>query len=41
MHAGMVINSTQLENIFAQHLIHKAVLSLLTWLVFGVLLWGR
>lgn len=30
-----------LENIFAQHLVHKTVLSLLAWLVFGVLLWGR
>ncbi|MEY3219512.1 MAG: hypothetical protein RIT27_869 [Pseudomonadota bacterium] len=30
-----------LENIFAQHLVHKTVLSLLAWLVFGVLLFGR
>ena len=30
-----------LEDIFAQHLVHKTVLSLVAWLVFGVLLWGR
>ena len=30
-----------LENVFAQHLVHKTVLSILSWLMFGVLLWGR
>jgi len=30
-----------INDIFAQHLLHKTVLSILTWLVFGVLLWGR
>ncbi len=30
-----------LEDIFAQHLVHKTILSLAAWLVFGVLLWGR
>ena len=30
-----------LEDIFAQHLVHKTVLSLAAWLVFAVLLWGR
>lgn len=30
-----------LEDIFAQHLVHKTVLSLLAWLVFGTLLLGR
>ena len=29
------------ENLLAQHLVHKTVLSLLSWLVFGVLLLGR
>lgn len=29
------------ENIFAQHLVHKTVLSSIAWLVFGALLWGR
>ena len=30
-----------LEDIFAQHLVHKTALSLAAWLVFGILLWGR
>ncbi|NNJ79566.1 MAG: cytochrome c biogenesis protein CcsA [Xanthomonadales bacterium] len=30
-----------INDIFAQHLVHKTVLSVLTWLVFGVLLFGR
>ncbi len=29
------------EDIFAQHLVHKTVLSILAWIVFGILLWGR
>ncbi|HHX33952.1 MAG TPA: cytochrome c biogenesis protein CcsA [Gammaproteobacteria bacterium] len=30
-----------LENLFAQHLVHKTLLSCIAWLVFGTLLWGR
>ncbi len=30
-----------LENIFAQHLVHKTVLSILAWFIFAFLLWGR
>jgi ABC-type uncharacterized transport system permease subunit len=30
-----------LEDMFAQHLVHKTVLSLMAWLIFAVLLWGR
>ncbi|OGT18855.1 MAG: hypothetical protein A2V90_02770 [Gammaproteobacteria bacterium RBG_16_57_12] len=30
-----------LEDIFAQHLVHKTVLSIVAWLVFATLLWGR
>ncbi|MFW2374257.1 MAG: cytochrome C assembly family protein [Gammaproteobacteria bacterium] len=30
-----------LEDLFAQHLVHKTVLSLVAWLVFGILLIGR
>lgn len=30
-----------INDIFAQHLVHKTLLSILTWLVFGVLLFGR
>lgn len=29
------------EDLFAQHLVHKTILSILAWLVFGVLVWGR
>jgi ABC-type uncharacterized transport system permease subunit len=29
------------DNLFAQHLIHKTVLSIAAWIVFGVLLFGR
>lgn len=29
------------ENLFAQHLVHKTVLSIASWLVFGTLLFGR
>lgn len=30
-----------LEDMFAQRIVHKTVLSILAWLVFGCLLWGR
>jgi len=30
-----------IQNIRAQHLIHTTVLSVLAWLIFGILLWGR
>lgn len=30
-----------LDDIFAQHLAHKTVLSILAWVVFVILLWGR
>lgn len=30
-----------LEDLFAQHLAHKTVFSIIAWLVFGILLWGR
>ncbi|MBF8779852.1 cytochrome C assembly family protein [Pseudomonas fulva] len=30
-----------LENLFAQHLVHKTLLACVAWVVFGVLLWGR
>ena len=29
------------NDLFAQHLAHKTVLSILAWLLFGILLWGR
>lgn len=30
-----------LENIFEQHLVHKTVLSIIAWVIFAILLWGR
>ncbi len=30
-----------IDNLFTQHLAHKTILSLVAWLVFAVLLWGR
>lgn len=30
-----------LEDMFAQHIVHKTILSVIAWLLFAVLLWGR
>jgi len=30
-----------MQDIFAQHLVHKTVLSIAAWILFAVLLWGR
>lgn len=30
-----------LDDIFVQHLVHKTVLSILAWIIFALLLWGR
>jgi ABC-type uncharacterized transport system permease subunit len=30
-----------INDIFAQHLVHKTLLSFMAWLLFGILLWGR
>lgn len=38
---ALAIGAVFVENLFAQHLVHKTVLSLLSWLVFGTLLVGR
>jgi ABC-type uncharacterized transport system permease subunit len=32
---------TYIDDIFAQHLVHKTVLSFAAWVVFAILLWGR
>lgn len=37
----LVTGALFVENLFAQHLAHKTVLSIVAWVVFGVLLWGR
>ncbi|MFW5926456.1 MAG: cytochrome C assembly family protein [Wenzhouxiangella sp.] len=39
--ASLVTGLTYLENLFAQHLAHKTFLSLLSWVLFGLLLGGR
>ncbi len=38
---SLVSGAFFVENLFAQHLAHKTVLSVLAWLIYGVLLWGR
>lgn len=38
---GLLTGFIFLENVFAQHLVHKTTLSVVAWLVFGILLWGR
>ncbi len=35
--SGMIF----IEDMFAQHLAHKTVLTIIAWVVYGVLLWGR
>ena len=39
--AALIIGAVFVENLFAQHLVHKTVLSVLSWSVFGALLFGR
>lgn len=38
---SLLTGAAYIEDIFAQHLVHKTVLSLAAWLVFAILLWGR
>ncbi|SCZ49742.1 cytochrome C assembly family protein [Thiohalomonas denitrificans] len=38
---SLISGAHYLENIFAQHLVHKTVLSITAWVVFAVLIWGR
>ncbi|OOZ37762.1 cytochrome C assembly family protein [Solemya velesiana gill symbiont] len=38
---GLISGFVFLEDIFAQRLVHKTILSIAAWLVFGTLLWGR
>ena len=39
--AALVTGFVYLDDIFAQHLVHKTTLSSLAWIVFVILLWGR
>lgn len=38
---SIVSGAIYIENLFAQHLAHKTVFSLISWLVFAILLWGH
>lgn len=38
---AIVTGALFIDNLFAQHLAHKTILSLVAWCVFAVLLWGR
>jgi ABC-type uncharacterized transport system permease subunit len=38
---ALVSGAFFVENLFAQHLVHKVVLALVAWVVFGILLLGR
>ena len=38
---GLLTGFLYLEDMFAQHLVHKTVLSMVAWIAFAVLLWGR
>jgi ABC-type uncharacterized transport system permease subunit len=38
---ALVSGAFFIENLFAQHLVHKVVLAIVAWLVFGILLLGR
>ncbi len=38
---SLVSGGVYLEDMFAQHLVHKTILSMTAWVVFAVLLWGR
>lgn len=38
---SLIIGFLYIHNIFAQHLLYKTAFSLVTWLIFAILLWGR
>jgi len=38
---SLLSGAVYLENMFAQHLVHKTILSISAWGVFAILLWGR
>ncbi len=38
---ALLTGALYIEDFFSQHLAHKTLLSILAWVVFGVLLWGR
>ncbi len=38
---ALLVGALYVEDLFAQHLVHKTVLSIIAWCVFAMLLWGR
>jgi len=38
---GLITGLMFVDDLFAQHLVHKTVLSIIAWCVFASLLWGR
>ncbi len=38
---SLITGMIYLENMFAQHIAHKTILSIISWFVFATLLWGR
>ena len=38
---SLLTGAIYITDMFAQHLVHKTVLSIISWMVFGTLLWGR
>jgi len=38
---ALVTGAFFVDNLFAQHLVHKVVLAIVAWIVFGILLFGR
>ena len=38
---ALVTGAFFVENLLAQHLVHKVVLAIIAWVVFGILLLGR
>ena len=38
---GFITGVIFIDDLFAQHLVHKTILSIISWIVFATLLWGR
>lgn len=38
---SLITGFLYLDNMFAQHMVHKTALSIIAWGVFGILIWGR
>jgi ABC-type uncharacterized transport system permease subunit len=39
--ASLISGTIYIEDMFAQHIVHKTILSIVAWVVFATLLWGR